>query len=275
MYALQTDRTFDGVSLVVAFDGWVDAAQVGSTAAEWLAGDGAVVATFDPDALFDYRVNRPTVDFIDGRLVDFRYPKVVMQAGSIGGREVLVMRGTEPEFQWKALGECMVELTGVLGVPELICIGSVPAAVSHTRPTNVLNTSSTADFVSMGERSAEGLLRVPGAAATNIEWHLAQTGMNTYGFWAQVPHYVSGPFFQGVIALLERLGRHLGVDAPTGRLLEEAIEQREQLDRLVAGNPEIRAHLERLEMLADPDDLPTAEEIGTEIENFLRDTGDD
>lgn len=275
MYARKTEATFAGVPLIVAFDGWVDAARVGSAAAERLANDSEVVVTFDPDALFDYRVNRPTVDFIDGRLVDMRYPKVIIEHSVVAATDMLVMRGTEPEFQWKALGEAMVELTAELGVSEMICIGSVPAAVAHTRPTSILNTSSTADFASVGERTAEGLLRVPGAAVTNIEWHLAQAGMNTYGFWAQVPHYVTGPFFQGVIALLERVGRHLRIEIPIGNLLDEAIEQREQLDRLVDGNPEIKSHLGRLEMLADPDDLPTAEEIGTEIENFLRDTGDE
>ncbi len=275
MYALKTDATFDDIPLIVAFDGWVDAARVGSAAADHLAGHGEEVVAFDSDALFDYRVNRPTVDFMDGRLVDLRYPKVNIQHAVVAGTDLLVMRGTEPEFQWKALGEAMVELADRLGVGQMVCVGSVPAAVAHTRPTAILNTSSTADFASMGERTSEGLLRVPGAAVTNIEWHLARSGLNTYGFWAQVPHYVTGPFYQGVITLLERVGRHLQIDVPLGNLLDGAIEQREQLDRLVESNPEISSHLSRLESLSDPDDLPTADELGTEIENFLREAGDD
>jgi hypothetical protein len=61
---------------------------------------------------------------------------------------------------------------------------------------------------------------------------------------------------------------------PLRGLLEEAIEQRDRLDRLVAANPEVSEFLNQLESLVDPDDLPSAEEIATEIEDFLKGTGE-
>jgi len=48
--------------LVVAFDGWVDAAGASSAATEHLAAGGTVVATFDDDTLFDYRSRRPCLE---------------------------------------------------------------------------------------------------------------------------------------------------------------------------------------------------------------------
>ena len=45
----------DAPVLVAAFDGWVDGGRAGTMAAEQLAESGRVVATFDSDALFDYR----------------------------------------------------------------------------------------------------------------------------------------------------------------------------------------------------------------------------
>lgn len=274
MFIPESDRTFPGSTLVVAFNGWVDAAGVGTGAAEHLAAGGDLIGRLDPDEIFDYRVNRPTVDFIDGKLTSVDYPEVTVRAVTYGDANLLVMTGTEPEFRWQALGQTVVEKSREWGVAELVCIGSVPAAVAHTRPTNVLNTSTTADFEAQGERVPDGLLRVPGAAVTSIEWHLAQDGMPTYGFWAQVPHYVGDRFRQGVVALVERVGRHLDVDIPLRGLLDEAIEQRERLDRLVEANPEVSDFLAQLESLVDPDDLPSGEEIATEIEDFLKGTGD-
>ncbi len=274
MFIAETDRSFPGSSLLVAFTGWVDAAGVGTGAAEHLAFGGELVGRLDPDEIFDYRVNRPIVDFIDGKLQSLTYPEVTVRSVTYGDATLLVMTGTEPEFRWKALGDEMVRLVDRWGVAELLCVGSVPAAVAHTRPTNVINTSTTSDFAAMGERVPEGLLRVPGAAVTAIEWQLASHGMPTYGFWAQVPQYVGEQFTQGVVTLIERIGRHLDVALPLRGLLDDAVDQRQRLDRLVAGNPEVAEFLARLESLGDPDDLPSADEIGSEIEDFLRGSND-
>ena len=68
--------------LVVAFDGWVDAAGASSAATEHLAADGALVATFDDDTLFDYRSRRPTLDIIDGTLRKLIWPAITIHRRS-------------------------------------------------------------------------------------------------------------------------------------------------------------------------------------------------
>lgn len=42
-------------ALVAAFDGWIDAAGASTAAAAHIAGDGETIATFEADALYDYR----------------------------------------------------------------------------------------------------------------------------------------------------------------------------------------------------------------------------
>src|SRR4029450_732567 len=79
---------------------------------------------------------------------------------------------------------------------------------------------------------------------------VAGTGIPTVGFYAQVPHYVSGPYAPGAIALLEQLGRHLGVELPLGDLPDEAVAQRSRLDAAVGDDEDARRYLERLESIA-------------------------
>ena len=67
LYRLDDPKDLVAPTLVAAFDGWVDSGSAATTAAERLAGDGEVVATFDADQLFDYRARRPTLDIVDGR----------------------------------------------------------------------------------------------------------------------------------------------------------------------------------------------------------------
>jgi hypothetical protein len=54
--------------VIASFDGWVDAAEAASSAVGQIADKASLVATFDPDAIFDYRSRRPVLDVLDGRL---------------------------------------------------------------------------------------------------------------------------------------------------------------------------------------------------------------
>ncbi len=272
MYELSTRPDLRAPTLVVSFEGWVDAGGVGSAVAGLLASDGTEIGRFDPDEVFDYRVNRPTVDFMDGRLTRIDFPQITITARTIADTDLLIVAGTEPEFRWHAFGAAMQKLAAEFGVAELVCIGSVPGPVPHTRPTPILHTG-TADEFEPSAHTPGGLLQVPGAAVTAVEWFLAEAGVPTYGFWAQVPHYLTQTFHQAVLALAERLARHLAVALPTNDLLERVDDQQSHLDAMVASQPEVAAHVERLETLAG--DLPTADEIGSEIERFLRDAADE
>lgn len=61
-YRLEDAPDLDAPIVVAALEGWVDAGSAGTTAATQLAEDGNVVATFDADAIYDYRARRPTLD---------------------------------------------------------------------------------------------------------------------------------------------------------------------------------------------------------------------
>ena len=64
LYTLLERSELSDPVLVAAFDGWVDAGQAATLAAEQLAADASVVATFDADRIYDYRSRRPTLDIV-------------------------------------------------------------------------------------------------------------------------------------------------------------------------------------------------------------------
>ena len=262
--------------LIASMKGWVDAAGVGSAAAEYLAAEGPVVVEFDGDQLFDYRSSRPVVDFVDGHMRSLEWPELVIQHRRMGGRDLLVLRGTEPDLQWRGFAAAVSELAGEAGISEFIAIGSVPAPVPHTIGTPMIMTSPEPALLDPEMRSPEGLLRVPAAALTVLSDRLSSDGFEARGYWAQVPQYVNGPFHQGVIVLLDKLAERLRITIPLDSLPEEALQQREHLDGIVAGRPEIQQVVEKLEELAEQgDEVPTAEEIGSQVEQYLRESSDD
>ncbi len=275
MYRLEPIEELVAPALIVALEGWVNAGNVGTEASDHIVADGDTIATFDPDALFDYRSNRPVIDFIDGRLQQVDWPQLSLRRARYDQRDVLVLSGNEPDWQWKALGRSVVELASTLGIVEVVSLGGVPAATPHTYPTPLLTTASRPDLIGESEQLPEGLLRVPGAAVNIIELALTDSGIPAVGFWAQVPHYVAGPYYAGAVALIDRVARHLGIRIELGEMVDRVAEQRQQLDASIAAQPDSRVYLERLEgMAAAQGEIPSADDIAAQVERFLQDAAE-
>ena len=267
--------------LIMAFDAWVDAGGAATGAASHVARDGETIATFDTDALLDYRARRPILDVVDGQAKALAWQEVAVRWVRAEARDLLVLSGPEPDYRWKEFAASVRELALRLGVVQGISLGAIPAAVAHTRSISLLTTASPPDLLGPEDRRPEGLLRVPAAALSVVQLGLAEHGIPTVGFFAQIPHYVTPVYAAGVVALLERLARHVGVAFPLGTLEEEARQQRRQLDALVEERPDVKEHVERLEALAPEEGLagggriPSGEEIAAEVEKFLRGPRDD
>ena len=257
--------------LLQALSGWVDAGGAGTDAAAVLAGSGPVVAEFDPDALFDYRSNRPILDFVDGEIRDLQWPAITVHMRDIGARDLLVMTGTEPDMRWREFAESVFELAGRNSVTRLISIGAVPAAVPHTLEAPVMMTASNKELL-IGQRVPEGILRVPSAAVSVVDHYFAEHGLETVGFWAQIPHYVSEPYKPAALALLSRVAGHLGLDLDLDEWRADADEQRSRLDEIVSSRPEAKQYVERLETMASSE-FGLGDQIASEVERFLRDIG--
>src|SRR5438309_8877262 len=94
LFRMVESVTLDGPVLVAAFDGWVDAGNAGTLAARQLLGDASrVVASFDADALFDFRARRPTLAFLSGRLQSLEWPELGLRPGPQAGPYLRVRTG--------------------------------------------------------------------------------------------------------------------------------------------------------------------------------------
>lgn len=260
-------------SLVVALDGWVDAGSAATTAAGLMAVDGRVVATFAADRLFDYRARRPTLEIVDGRLAELDWPefRILLVHGS---RDLLVLTGPEPDYRWPTLAAAVTEVAVELGVVEWISLGAIPAAVPHTRAVPILGTASRPDLLQGDIRPGPaGLLRVPAALVSVLEMAAAAAGIDAVGYFAQVPHYISGPYPAAALALLTSVERHLGIQFERGSLGDEADQLRTRLDAATAVDESTRSYVERLEAMVDEERLPSGDDLISEIERFLRDQG--
>lgn len=277
MYELVDAPELSAPVLIAAFDGWVSAGAAGTATADHIAGeDAAIVARFSSDDLYDYRVNRPSLEFVDGISTEIGWPETTVRHRHIDGRDILTLSGPEPNWRWQAFASALADLTAKLGVVEHISLGGIPWAAPHTRPTIVVTTSSRPDLLGDDANYPEGMLRVPASVVSVLAHALAERGLPTVGLWARVPHYVGGVYYPAVVTLAERLSRHLGIRIPLDSLVEDSAEQRRTLDAAVDEQDGVGEVVSQLEALYDAQgEVASGEEIAAEIERFLSQAAED
>ena len=291
---LLTDPT-----LVVMLTGWIDASGAAAGAMSTLDAEigATTIAVFDGDAFIDYRARRPTMELREGVNARLVWPDIEVKAGHDSlGRDVLLLTGPEPDMAWRRFGAAVAELAQRLGVVRMIALGAYPFATPHTRPSR-LSMSSPSAALTSSLPLLKNSVDVPAGVAAVLEHACHDAGIDALGLWVQVPHYVSTMAYPAAsVALLAGLAEHgdVLVDASSSR--QETIIQRERLDELVANNDEHSAMVQQLESLYDAiggvdgssddpgfdgdrpltdGDIPTADELGEEFEQFLRDQNKD
>jgi len=257
--------------LLVAFSGWVDAGLAGGGALATLAEQLESARTFgrlDLSDLVDLQQTRPTVRLIDGVTRAIEWPAVELIAGR-AGRDVVLCHGPEPSIRWKAFTAELVDAATRLGVEMAIGLGGMPTTVSHRRPVGVLATATSHSLV-----QELGALRVdyvgPTGAQTVLQAALGEAGIPAVGLWAQVPHYVGAtPSPPAIRALLERVRELAGLTVELGPLDEQAASYLERIEEGLAERPDVAEMVRQLDT-AEGDQLPTGDELVSEIERFLR-----
>jgi hypothetical protein len=274
---LRNTRDLISPTVVVALDAWVDAGAASTTAAKSLADDAApAVATFESDVLFDYRSRRPTLEIMDGRPTTLTWPDLTFRRVQIADRDILVLTGAEPDFRWRELADDLALLARELEVEQWITLGAIPAAVPHTRPVPVLGTESSPGLLRGNVTPGpQGVLRVPSAAISVIDMAVAEAGVPAVGYFAQIPHYISGEYAPAAIALIEALAQHLDIEIAVDALRSDAETLRTRLDTATALDDKTRTYVERLEEMVDEARLPEGDELISEIERFLRERGNE
>ena len=262
----------DGPVILAAFDGWVDAGSSATSALATVADGATSLATFDADQLYDYRARRPTLDIRDGRPASLDWPELTLRHVRIRDRDLLILTGPEPDFRWHALADAVVELLRQLDVRAWLSLGAIPAAVPHARPVPILGTESAPGLLRGGVAPGPtGLLRVPAAALSMLEMAATAAGIPSVGYFAQIPHYVTGAYPPASVELLRTVERHLDIDLPRGDLVEESGRLRLRLDAAVAADETTRTYVDRLEAMVDESRQPAGDDLISDIERFLRD----
>ncbi|GAB2442080.1 PAC2 family protein [Nocardia tengchongensis] len=270
--------------LVAAFEGWNDAADAASGAVEHLEliWDSQPLAELDSEDYYDYQVNRPTVRQVDGVTREIVWPSAMLSVCSPPGsdRDVVLLRGVEPNMRWRSFCNDILEFVEQLGVSTVVILGALLADTPHTRPVPVTGTAynkEAAERFNLEQTRYEGPTGITGV----LQDACVRAGVPAISFWAAVPHYVSQPPNpKAIIALLHRVEDVLDVEVPLGALPEQSEEWEGAVNEMTAGDEEIAEYVRSLEERGDAEvDINDAmakidgDAIAAEFEKYLRRRG--
>jgi predicted ATP-grasp superfamily ATP-dependent carboligase len=287
MYQMHGDAPpTDAPVLLHNLTGFLDAGSAGRLAMEQILAtlEHRVVATFDIDAMYDYRSRRPRMTFLSDHYDQVDLPELLLhEVRDSDGTRFLVLHGPEPDFAWQRFTDAVVSLVDRLAVSLTVGAHAVPWPAPHTRPVGI--TAHATDPGLIADRTSwVGALEVPGHIAGLLELRLGETGHPAMGYTAHVPHYLSAVDYpRAAVALLEAVAASTGLSLPIDALRESATRADLEIAAQVSssdGNAEAVQALEAqydafvgqqgLPLLGDGDgSLPSGDEIAAQVEHFL------
>ena len=266
--------------LVAGFEGWNDAASAASEAAGWLTRQfGATkMASMDPEEHFDFQSARPTVELVDGVTRDLTWPANEFFAVPVDARDIVVLRGIEPNLRWPSFCREVLGVASETGCEMVVTLGALLADVPHTRPVRVTGATTDPELMAslhLQRSRYEGPTGIVGVLHDTAR----STGVASASLWAPVPHYVSTPPNPlATRALLDRLAQLLGTAFELDDLDELSQAWQTRVDEVVSQDDDVSSYVGQLEERYDTEaetDVPSGEGLADEVEQFLRDRGDD
>ena len=238
--------------LIAGFDGWGNALNISNGMVSYLIRrmKAQHFADLDPETFYRYDDRRPQVRIAGGLLKSFKPPGGSFYAAETedGQSDLVILRADEPNLCWFQLADQLFSICQKLGVRTVITLGSMYDNVLHTDKI-ISGVASSEDMVS--RLMASGIKPIdyqgPSAIHTIIHSEGSKMGFESISLWSHCPYYLQGTTHFGLLSHLGGVIAELGnfqLDTPDLKANWEKL--KEQIDRLIDGNSELKSLISSL-----------------------------
>ncbi|MGK0274735.1 MAG: hypothetical protein ACI9N0_001115 [Ilumatobacter sp.] len=272
--------------MLVGLEGWFDVASAATAAVNAFtsADHAVVVGSIDPDPFYDFTQQRPHVTIDDG-VREIVWPTndfVLQRSGIIGPngklqRDVVGLIGVEPHFNWRNYIDAIITVAVAMGCEAVVTVGASAEAIPHTRTPPVTGSTATPDLAArlgLSQPSYQGITGVAGVLNAELE----ARNIPSISLRVGIPHYLMNAEHPMAVSALARHLSHV-LDVPTTTDLGEQVDSwRDVHDEIIANDDQLRMYVRMLEAEFDrraEAQIPTADDLGDQFENFLRDQRDE
>ncbi len=286
-------------TLIAAFAGWPDAAEVASGSARYLTRKlrAGRFAEIDPEPFYVFTESRPTTIILapGQRALEWPSNEFFSWRDPRGRSDLIILQGREPNLNWRGYLDSVLLLVERCGVARVVTLGGTYDAVAHRGGVQLTGHATTPELRRVLERQGvhasdyEGPSSVQSALLDACQ----RRGLPAASIWGHAPHYVQAvPNSKVSHAMLHALRSWLDLDLDLGDLREAGHQLEARVDEAIAENPRLREYVDGLGISIDAlmTESPSEEPVDTlfsrpdpadvlrELEELLRrrqqDTGD-
>ncbi len=259
--------------VVIAFEGWNDAADAASNVVQHLATvyEAQVALQLDGEDFYDFQESRPRASIIDGQR-SIVWPTTEISVAKLPDRDLILVTGPEPNYHWHAFTDWLMSALRAARPELVVLMGAMLTEEPHSRPLHVSTVAEdpgVRDRLGAREPDYEGPTGILGVLAQAC-W---QARITCVSMWGSVPHYVSSPPNpKASLALLRRLEGLLAEDLLKGDLPQQATMWERRVNDLANEDPDVAEYVAHLEETNDESGLPEAsgDAIAAEFQRYLR-----
>jgi proteasome assembly chaperone (PAC2) family protein len=245
--------------ILVGLKGWLNAGEVSTGSIDYLRCklDARSFASIEPTGFYVYQIPsstaeqtmRPLVKIKEGLVRKLDLPRNEFYFWKSGAaRDLILFLGVEPNLDWPAYAQAVVDVARQFKAPRIYCLGGIFDQVPHTRQTRIMATVShprVKDELKTFARFTE--YEGPSSFNTMLISVAREQGIEMAGISARTPLYIQDLNTKACYDLLKNVIALAGVDIDLGDLRVAGETLVEMMDRAFSENTTAQEQLKKLE----------------------------
>jgi proteasome assembly chaperone (PAC2) family protein len=240
-------------TMIAAFAGWPDAAEVASGSARYLVRKlrARRFAEIDPEQFYVFTESRPnTILLAPGqRAIEWPSNEFFAWRDPAGLRDLVILQGREPNLNWPGYVGMVMDLAERCEVSLVVALGGTFDAVSHRGRVQLSGHATTPEL----RRELENLdlpfstYEGPSSVQSALLEACQRRGLPAASVWGHAPHYVrAAPNPKVSHAVLQVLRSWLEIDVDLAELRLGGQQLEARIDAAMSDNPELREYVQQL-----------------------------
>lgn len=245
--------------ILAGLKGWLNAGEISTGCIDYLRRklDARPFASIEPTGFHIYQIPsssaeqtlRPLVKIKDGLVRKLDLPRNEFYFWKSGAaRDLILFLGVEPNLDWPAYAQAIVDVARQFKAPRIYCLGGIFDQVPHTRQTRIMATVShprLKDELRAFARFTD--YEGPSSFNTMLSSVAREQGMEMAGISARTPLYVQDLNTKACYDLLKNVIALAGLDIDLSDLKAAGETLVEMLDKAFSQNTTAREQLKKLE----------------------------
>jgi proteasome assembly chaperone (PAC2) family protein len=238
--------------LIIGFEGWPNAAEVSSSALQYLVEnlEAKKFASIPIESFYQISSSRPVAIVKEGRLMELEYPgnHFYYSKHSLSN-DLILFSGIEPHLRWTLFADLVLDLAERFDVSQIFTIGGTYDFIPHTYPPLVSALFNHEDLREKVVQAGLGLTEYNGPISihTFILETARKRGLKAMSLWGHAPQYLQAKNVKVVYSVLKSLVdlTKMEIDLSELERISDYFDQ--QVNHLVEQDPKLQEIISKLE----------------------------